>query len=368
MIPFALAAIVHPSRERGAPRKQFHQPDPAMLNPDETYARAFWGEIMAEEEPLREERFPLVEIQTSIARIVINRYLPRFLKILDAGAGTGRYSLPLAAAGHRVTHLDVSGSMLRRAMAEAAKRELATIEFVSGDVKDLSALASRSYDLTLCLDAPISYAYPDHEQALAEVCRVTAQTVVVMVSSRSGVVPFMIDMDLSGEYVPPGTEAAGGLFPMTEAILEQGVESFPEETRRWLEEQSRLTPKDYAFTVPELTALFRKEGFRIVEIGGPGALARSVSRESLQQILQDPVLLERFIDFSLEFDFDTHNLGLGAVNLLAVAQRDEAMGAGDSPPGTRPISRNGDGNNGRGRASRPSAPNGKSRKNRRRLK
>lgn len=352
-----------------------------MLNPDETYARSFWGEFMAEEEPLREERFPLVEIQTSIARIVINRYLPRFLKILDAGAGTGRYSLPLAAAGHRVTHLDVSGSMLQRAMAEAAKRELTTIEFVAGDVKDLSAIASRSHDLTLCLDAPISYAYPDHAQALAEVCRVTAQTVVVMVSSRSGVVPFMIDMDLSGEYVPPGTEAAGGPFAMTEAILKTGVETFPEETRRWLAEQGKLTPKDYAFTVPELTALFHREGFRIVEIGGPGALARSVSRESLQRILQDPALLERFIDFSLEFDFDPHNLGLGAVNLLAVAQRDETMEAGRSGSGfpddgmnggrMNGGGKNGDGMNGgrihaKGKNGRRSARNGNSRKNRRR--
>jgi len=28
--------------------------------------------------------------------------------ILDAGAGTGRFSLPLAKRGYRVTHLDIS--------------------------------------------------------------------------------------------------------------------------------------------------------------------------------------------------------------------------------------------------------------------
>jgi hypothetical protein len=158
---------------------------------------------------------------------------------------------------------------------------------------------------------------------------------------------------------------------MTEAILEQGVESFPEETRRWLAEQGRLTPKDYAFTVPELTSLFHREGFRIVEIGGPGALARSVSRESLRRILHDPVLLERFIDFSLEFDFDPHNLGLGAVNLLAVAQRDEKMEAGRSGSGIQGDRMNGDRMNGgrinaKGKSSRRSARNGKSGKNRRR--
>lgn len=37
--------------------------------------------------------------------------------ILDLGCGTGRISLPLAVAGHRVTGVDVSEAMLRRARA-----------------------------------------------------------------------------------------------------------------------------------------------------------------------------------------------------------------------------------------------------------
>lgn len=282
---------------------------------------AFWGEAMADEEPLRESRFPLVDVQTAIAWRVIEPLLAGSPRVLDAGAGTGRYTLPIAARELRVTHLDISQAMLSRAMAEAARRSLGTIEFLQGDVKELSALEARSHDLTLCLDAPISYAYPDHERALAEVCRVTRDTLVLMVSSRSGVLPFFIDLDLSREFIPPDYGRPVDPLLMTQGILDNGVEDFPPDISAYLARSGKLTPPDYAFTVDELRALLNREGFQAVRMGGPGALARSIKAESLQKIRQDQGLFKRFIDLSLDFDFDAHNLGLGGVNLLVVARR-----------------------------------------------
>lgn len=284
-------------------------------------ARAFWGEAMAAEEPLREARFPLVEVQTAIAWRVIEDCLHGTLRVLDAGAGTGRYSLPLAARGHRVTHLDLSPAMLERARAAAAKHAVDGIEFRQGDVCNLAAFADRSFDLTLCLDAPVSYAWPRHAEALEEVCRVTGDVLVLMVSSRSGSLPFMVDYDLTGAFVPPGHGGPHDPFFLTESVLRHGVEQFPDAFKPWLAREGKLTPPDYAFTVPELTALLREQGFAVERLGGPGALARSVRPESLARIRSDPALFERFIGFSLAFDFDPHNAGLGAVNLLAVARR-----------------------------------------------
>lgn len=292
-----------------------------MLNDKDAYAVAFWGDAMADEEPLREEKFPLVEVQTAIARRVIEKHLTPQMRILDAGAGAGRYSLPLAALGHKVTHLDVSEAMLARAMSEAARQGLSTIEFRTGDVKRLEGQADRAYDMTLCLDAPISYAYPHQEQAIAEVCRVTNDLLVLMVSSRSGVLPFMLDLDVAGEFTPPEQKEEAKPFLMTRGILERGVENFPPEVEAWLEREGKRTPPDYAFTVEELTNLVRSQGFRVIELGGPGALARSVKPETLTKVRNDAVLWGRFLDLSMTFDFDPHNLGLGAVNLLLVAQR-----------------------------------------------
>ena len=284
-------------------------------------SRTFWGEAMASEEPLRESRFPLVDVQTALAWRIIEPLLAGSPRVLDAGAGAGRYSLPIAAAGHRVTHLDLSDAMLSIAMTEASRQGLSGIEFMRGDVKVLEDIYSREYELTLCLDAPISYAYPDHAQALAEVCRVTAGTVVVMVSSRSGVLPFFIDMDLAGEFLPPGYDQPIDPLLMTEGIWRDGVETFPPELREHLARVGKLTPPDYAFTPEELTAGLKREGFEVIRLGGPGVLARSIRPESLAKIQGDAALYERFIELSLEFDFNTHNLGLGGVNLLAVARR-----------------------------------------------
>ena len=287
----------------------------------DAFARAFWGDVMAGEEDLREERFPLVEVQTAIAWEVIGDVLRPDMRVLDAGGGTGRYSLPLAAQGHRVLHLDFSPAMLNRARKAARARGLRNIQFAKGDVRRLKGIKDRAHDLTLCLDAPISYAWPHHEQALAEVCRVTDDVLVLMVSSRYGVAPFMLEYDLSGEFTPGGGMDAQNPFRTTEAILAHGVEQHDPETRALLEREGKLTPPDYAFTIPELAELVRNNGFEVVRFGGPGALARNLERAQLQRITADETLFRRFIQLSLRFDFDPHNAGMGAVNILMVAKR-----------------------------------------------
>ncbi len=52
--------------------------------------RTFWGEAMAAEEPLRESRFPLVDVQTALAWRIIEPLLAGSPRVLDAGAGAGR--------------------------------------------------------------------------------------------------------------------------------------------------------------------------------------------------------------------------------------------------------------------------------------
>lgn len=53
--------------------------------------------------------------------------------VLDVGAGTGRVALPLAAAGHAVTALDVDAELL----AELARRD-STVRTVVGDAQDFT--------------------------------------------------------------------------------------------------------------------------------------------------------------------------------------------------------------------------------------
>lgn len=63
--------------------------------------------------------------------------------VVEWGAGTGRLSVPLAAAGHDVTAVDVSGAMI-----EAGRRKGEGVEWVGGDMR--SAKLGRRYGLAIC--------------------------------------------------------------------------------------------------------------------------------------------------------------------------------------------------------------------------
>ena len=289
-------------------------------------AQEHWGEFAAKEELLREKKFPFVGIQTSIALTTINKYLHSFeiKKILDAGAGTGRYSIPLAKAGYPITHLDISEDMLSLAKQKAEQEGIETIDFKSGSVVDLSEFKDEAFDMTLSFDAPVSYSYPNHETAIKELCRVTQKLLLLMVSSRNGVIPFQIDFDLSRDYLPPNYSKSLDPFYATQTLIEHGVEKWPDEIQTYLEETGASIPYDYAFNIDEITQLVSQEGFEVIEMGGPCALARSIRAENLEKIINDHNLFERFIQLSMDYDFNQYNIGLGAVNLLLIAQRKDA--------------------------------------------
>jgi SAM-dependent methyltransferase len=67
--------------------------------------------------------------------------------ILDAGAGTGRVTLDLAAHGHEVVALDIDAELLAELRRRAAARGL-TVETVVGDAGDFE-LPGRSFGLIL---------------------------------------------------------------------------------------------------------------------------------------------------------------------------------------------------------------------------
>lgn len=59
--------------------------------------------------------------------------------ILELAAGTGRIAVPLAAAGHRVTAVDLDPAMLERARARAARAAIAPgrLDWLQADLLDL---------------------------------------------------------------------------------------------------------------------------------------------------------------------------------------------------------------------------------------
>lgn len=112
------------------------------------------------------------------------RFLERFVRagdrVLDAGAGPGRFSVELVRLGADVVALDISPGQL-----EQLRARLPEIEAHLSDVTDLSRFADDSFDVTVCYGGPLSYVLGRAEDTLAELVRVTRPGGHVLVSLMS---------------------------------------------------------------------------------------------------------------------------------------------------------------------------------------
>ena len=119
----------------------------------------------------------ILEYETTMR--YIHKYLRPGDKILEIGAGTGRYSLALAREGYDVTavelvehNLDILRGKITPDMA---------IRAMQGNALDLGMLVDESFDLTLSL-GPMYHLYDlgDKGQAMQEAVRVTKSGGILM--------------------------------------------------------------------------------------------------------------------------------------------------------------------------------------------
>ena len=102
----------------------------------------------------------------------IHRYADRDSKVLEVGAGTGRYSVALAKEGMDVTAVELVESNLRTLRENS--RGLDNLRACQGDATDLAAFPDDSFDVTLVL-GPMYHLYEPEEvsRAIDEAVRVT---------------------------------------------------------------------------------------------------------------------------------------------------------------------------------------------------
>ena len=93
-------------------------------------------------------------------------------RILEVGAGTGRYSVTLAKQGYRVTAVELVAHNLEMLRSKLDGAE--PIETLQGNALDLSRFADGTFDLTMLL-GPMYHLYDraDKLKALSEAIRVT---------------------------------------------------------------------------------------------------------------------------------------------------------------------------------------------------
>ncbi len=104
------------------------------------------------------------------------RYIEKYLKsgdrVLEIGAGTGRYSHALARQGYNVDAVELVEHNIEIFRKNTLANE--NISVVQGNALDLSAFPDNQYDITLLL-GPLYHLYSkeDKQQAIREAIRVT---------------------------------------------------------------------------------------------------------------------------------------------------------------------------------------------------
>ncbi len=136
----------------------------------------FYGQYDEDGRTIR-SRHGQLEYRTTMA--YIHRYAAGGSRVLEVGAGTGRYSLALAREGMDVTAVELVESNL--AVLRENSKGTENIRSFQGDAIDLGRFPDHSFDLTL-LFGPMYHLYEAEEvnRAIDEAIRVTKPGGIMM--------------------------------------------------------------------------------------------------------------------------------------------------------------------------------------------
>jgi SAM-dependent methyltransferase len=213
--------------------------------------------------------------------------------VLDAGGGTGHWTLRLAKSGYRVTLLDVSRRMLEVARRKIAVSGLTVADVRHGDIAGLEGLPDEHFALALAEGDPISCCSSPREAARA----------LHRVLRPGGRVVASVD----------GTWA--GLSYYLEKGHVEELERYVRDGRTWwLAHRAEERFPLHTFTPDSLRTLFERAGFRVLRITGKTVLPVRKHPE----LLRDPQSFRRLLRLERSLAAEPALLG-GAAHLVIEA-------------------------------------------------
>ncbi|MBG0833219.1 class I SAM-dependent methyltransferase [Planomonospora sp. ID67723] len=228
-------------------------------------------------------------------------------KVLEAGAGPGRFTIELGKAGAEVTVCDLSDVQLginREKVAEAGLTDRVT-GWHQADIVDLSQFETAAYDAVVCVGSVLSCVLDRVPDALAELARVTKPggVVIVSVTSRYGYLRAGLGPILQ-------MAAAGQLQAIDDAVASGDIVGINAE-------MELLTT--HFFTWDELRGALEDAGLEIVTASASNFLSAD-SPELRAELLEDPEVMEAFVRWELEACRAPGAVD-GGTHIIAVARR-----------------------------------------------
>lgn len=158
-------------------------PPPPERTPD---IRAF-HDALAEGEIDRLAKDTPGRVNFEVHRRFLESYARPGDRVLEIGAGPGRFTVELARLGATVVVTDISPVQLdvnARYVAEAGAEDAVEGRRVL-DITDTSAFADDTFDIVLAYGGPLSYVFGHEQQAMTGMLRITKPEGVVLASVMS---------------------------------------------------------------------------------------------------------------------------------------------------------------------------------------
>ena len=120
-------------------------------------------------------------IEFLVTKEYIDKYLKENDKILEVGAGTGRYTIHYANEGYDITAIEYVKHNLD--ILKSKIKDNMNIRAEQGDAVDLSRFEDNTFDMTLVL-GPLYHLYDDEDinKAISEAIRVTKKDGIIMIA------------------------------------------------------------------------------------------------------------------------------------------------------------------------------------------
>jgi SAM-dependent methyltransferase len=254
----------------------------------------------------RLERTPADRVSLHLHTRFLERFIQPGDRVLEAGAGPGRFTTELARLGARVVVGDISQAQLKlneRYVREAGA-ERAVLARQQLDITALGSVADGRFDAVVCFGGPLSYVMERADDALAELLRALRPGGVLLVSVMS-------------------------LIGATRMSLEQisTLSDYPEVVSQ-VARDGLLAPELVRgqpmklYRASELRALLTRHGAEVLAASAANCL--SVGRDAfLSAELSRPGLWESLLTWEEDFCAEPGNLDAGT-HILMAARKEAA--------------------------------------------
>ena len=275
----------------------------------------FWDAISTTEETDYDDEM----INRLLRFNALQQHLAGVRTILDVGAATGAFSIPLAKMGFDVTHLDLSDEMIN--IAKDAAYGLSNIRFIKQDAACLDIFATNEFDLVLCFDGAISFSGHNANNVISEICRV-GKKVLLSVSSKSCMAATWLNYSLS---------KLNRIHPSVKDMMETGY--FNKSNYNDADELTAITELK-AYSLEELRNILQRNGMNVLECHSIGSLTHLYLMHLYRQNTADEVhkkintisMDKDFLELCDYFDKNVMPDGMGSfrrAGIFAAAEKTE---------------------------------------------